>query len=38
MLARRFELTLVPGQTIEIEPQVNLRTRQPVHMNVRDRR
>ena len=27
---RRFALALVPGQTIEIEPQVNLRTRQPV--------
>ncbi len=34
MLARRFKLSLVPGQTIEIEPQVNLRTRQPVHMHV----
>jgi cytochrome P450 len=34
MLAREFRLELVPGQTIEIEPQVNLRTRQPVHMNV----
>ena len=34
MLARRFALTLVPGQTIEIEPQVNLRTRQPVYMQV----
>ena len=35
ILARRFALTLVPGQVIEIEPQVNLRTRAPVHMNVR---
>jgi enediyne biosynthesis protein E7 len=34
MLARKFRLSLVPGQVIEIEPQVNLRTRQPVHMNV----
>jgi cytochrome P450 len=34
MLARRFRLSLVPGQVIEVEPQVNLRTRQPVHMNV----
>ena len=34
MLARRFRLALVPGQAIEIEPQVNLRTKQPVHMNV----
>lgn len=34
MLARRFALNLVPGQTIEIEPQVNLRTRAPVFMNV----
>ena len=34
MLARRFKLSLVPGQTIEIEPQVNLRTRQPVLMQV----
>jgi cytochrome P450 len=38
MLARRFALALVPGQTIEIEPQVNLRTRQPVHMRVQRRR
>lgn len=37
MLARRFELTLVEGQTVEIEPQVNLRTRHPVHMRVRER-
>lgn len=33
-LARQFELALVPGQAIEIEPQVNLRTRQPLHMHV----
>jgi len=38
MLARRFSLRLVPGQTIEIEPQVNLRTRQSVHMHVKMRR
>ncbi len=37
MLARQFELTLVEGQTIEIEPQVNLRTRHPVQMHVRER-
>jgi cytochrome P450 len=37
MLARRFELKLVAGQTVEIEPQVNLRTRHPVHMHVRER-
>jgi cytochrome P450 len=37
-LARRFDLTLVSGQTIEMEPQVNLRTRQPLHMHVRERR
>jgi cytochrome P450 len=35
MLARRFALSLAPGQTIEVEPQVNLRTRQPVHMHVK---
>jgi cytochrome P450 len=34
MLARKFRLSLVPGQSIEIEPQVNLRTKRPVHMNV----
>lgn len=34
MLARRFRLALVPGQVVEIEPQVNLRTKQPVFMNV----
>lgn len=34
ILARRFSLALVPGQVIEIEPQVNLRTRAPVHMHV----
>lgn len=34
MLARQFELSLVPRQTIEIEPQVNLRTRQPLRMQV----
>jgi len=33
-LARQFELSLVPGQTIEIEPQVNLRTRHPLYMRV----
>ena len=37
-LARRFALTLVPGQTVEIEPQVNLRTREPLRMQVRARR
>ncbi len=31
-LARRFELVLVAGQTIELEPQVNLRTRHPLRM------
>jgi cytochrome P450 len=31
-LARRFDLQLVPGQVIEIEPQVNLRTRHPLRM------
>ncbi len=31
-LARRFDLQLVPGQTIELEPQVNLRTRHPLRM------
>ena len=34
-LARRFELTLVEGQRIEMEPQVNLRTRHPLMMHVR---
>lgn len=38
ILARRFRLSLVPGQDIEIEPQVNLRTRAPVFMNVALRR
>lgn len=33
-LARQFELSAVAGQTIEIEPQVNLRTRRPLHMHV----
>jgi hypothetical protein len=33
-LGRRFRLTAVPGQAIEMEPQVNLRTRQAVRMNV----
>lgn len=37
-LARRFALTLVPGQTVEVEPQVNLRTREPLQMQVRARR
>jgi enediyne biosynthesis protein E7 len=32
MLVRRFDLELVTGQTIELEPQVNLRTRHPVRM------
>jgi enediyne biosynthesis protein E7 len=31
-LARRFDLELVPGQSIELEPQVNLRTRHPLRM------
>jgi cytochrome P450 len=31
-LARRFELELVPGQSVEREPQVNLRTRRPLRM------
>lgn len=34
MLARQFRLSLVPGQVVGIEPQVNLRTRQPLHMHV----
>ena len=34
-LARRFELSLVAGQRVEIEPQVNLRTRYPLAMYVR---
>ncbi len=37
ILARRFELLLVDGQTVEMEPQVNLRTRHPLHMHVRAR-
>src|SRR4029079_1019729 len=37
-LARRFALSLVAGQTIEMEPQVTLRTRHRVHMHVRERR
>ena len=36
-LARRFDLQLVPGQTIELEPQVNLRTRHPLRMMPRVR-
>ena len=36
-LARRFHLELAAGQTIEMEPQVNLRTRQSVHMHIRKR-
>ena len=32
MLARRFRLTLVPGQKVELEPQVNLRPRHPLAM------
>jgi cytochrome P450 len=35
MLARRFELTLIEGQRVEMEPQVNLRTRYPLSMHVR---
>ena len=37
-LARRFDLELVAGQNIELEPQVNLRTRHPLRMipRVRD--
>ena len=31
-LARRFDLELVPGQSVEREPQVNLRTRHPLRM------
>jgi enediyne biosynthesis protein E7 len=31
-LARRFELELVTGQAIELEPQVNLRMRHPLRM------
>jgi cytochrome P450 len=34
MLARRFRLTLVPGQRVEIEAHVNLRPRRALHMNV----
>ena len=37
ILARRFALAPVPGQSVEIEPQVNLRTRQPLLMHVRRR-
>jgi len=38
IIARRFALEPVPGQTVEIEPQVNLRTRHPLRMFVRRRR
>jgi len=31
-LTRRFALQLVPGQKVELEPQVNLRTRYPLYM------
>jgi len=31
-LARRFELQLAPGQTVELSPQVNLRTRHSLRM------
>jgi len=34
ILARRFRLTLVPGQSVEIEAHVNLRPRRALHMNV----
>jgi hypothetical protein len=34
MLARRFRLTLVPGQSVEIEAHVNLRPRRALQMNV----
>jgi len=34
MLARKFRLTVVPGQSVEIEAQVNLRPRRALHMNV----
>ena len=34
MLAHEFRLALVPGQAIEAEPQVNLRTMHPVYMKV----
>jgi cytochrome P450 len=37
-LARRFQMTMVPGQVVEMEPQVNLRTRHPLHMHVHERR
>ncbi len=36
-LARHFELELVPGQSIAVEPQVNLRTRHPLRMIPRPR-
>jgi hypothetical protein len=32
MLASRFRLELVPGQSVELEPQVNLRPRRPLVM------
>lgn len=35
MLAHRFELSLAEGQRVEMEPQVNLRTRHPLSMHVR---
>jgi cytochrome P450 len=31
-LARRFAMELAPGQVVEREPQVNLRTRRPLRM------
>jgi cytochrome P450 len=31
-LARRFDVELVPGQSVEREPRVNLRTRRPLRM------
>ncbi len=35
--ARRFEATLAPGPIVEIDPQVDLRTRHPMQMHVRVR-
>jgi enediyne biosynthesis protein E7 len=36
-LARHFQMELAPGQTIEVEPQVNLRMRHPLRMIPRAR-
>ncbi|HEY0785069.1 MAG TPA: cytochrome P450, partial [Acidobacteriaceae bacterium] len=36
-IAQQWKLTLIPGQTIEVQPKITLRPKQPIRMLVQPR-